>query len=107
MSDGQVEVNVYEDAELVESHIKALGDGTARRHRLTTSEKQERRGSTEPRRKAISDLRIARRGSYLFFAAFFLAAGFFAAFFLAAMFVHLLLSDEDPRFHGLVISFSW
>jgi len=45
--------------------------------------------------------------SYFFFEAFFLAAGFFAAFFLAAMFVHLLLSDTDPRFHGVAINFSW
>ena len=44
---------------------------------------------------------------YFFFEAFFLAAGFFAAFFLAAMFVHLLLSDKDPRFHDSAIGFSW
>ncbi len=54
------------------------------------------------------ELRNRSKKSYFFFAAFFLAAGFFfAAFFLAAMFVHLLLRDTDPRFHGLLISFSW
>jgi hypothetical protein len=72
-------------------------------------QRHKRRGSTEPRRnrQLQRTYEIARRSCYFFFAAFFLAAGFFAAFFLAAMFVHLLLSDTDPRFHGVAISFSW
>lgn len=70
--------------------------------------KNKRRGSTEPRRYRLLRIHRSRsKKSYFFFAAFFLAAGFFAAFFLAAMLLHLLLSDKDPRFHGLVISFSW
>jgi hypothetical protein len=52
--------------------------------------KQERRGSTEPRRLTDDLENDERRSCYFFLAAFFLAAGFLAAFFFAAIILYLL-----------------